>query len=101
MIDNRTAIRDSLDGLAAPNARARTVVAQLRSAVTHSIAADRLYRDWLNGLSDARCPLPRTRAFVAAGREDRLASRAKQRLVAAFNPMARQHRLRTWRANQI
>ena len=103
VIANRTAIRDELDSLSPPTKQARTVVARLRTALTHSLAADRHYRDWLDGLASAhaKCPLPRGSAFKAAAREDALATKAKRRLLSAFNPMARRAHLRTWRANEI
>ncbi len=103
VIANRTSIRDQLDSLDPRTKRARTVVARLRAALTHSLAADRHYRDWLDGLASARarCPLPRGAPFKAAGREDRLATKAKRRLLSAFNPMARRAHLRTWQANEI
>jgi alpha-tubulin suppressor-like RCC1 family protein len=103
VIANRTSIRDQLDSLNPPTKQARTVVSRLRAALTHSLAADRHYRDWLDGLASAHagCPLPRGKAFKAAGKEDRLATRAKRRLLSAFNPMARRAHLRTWQANEI
>src|SRR5262249_44967127 len=103
VIANRSSIRDQLDSLGPPTKQARTVVTRLRTALTHSLAADRHYRDWLDGLASAhaRCPLPRGAAFVAAGHEDTRATKAKRKLLAAFNPMARRLHLRTWRPNQI
>jgi alpha-tubulin suppressor-like RCC1 family protein len=103
VIANRTSILDQLDSLDPPTKQARTVVARLRTALKHSLAADRHYRDWLDGLASAhaRCPLPRGAAFTAAGRDDKRATKAKRQLLSAFNPMARRAHLRTWRANQI
>jgi hypothetical protein len=103
VIANRTAIRDALRAIARPSPQAAEVVARLRAAVGHSIVADRHYRDWLAELEarNASCPLPRTKAFKAAGRADRRATRAKRRLVAAFNALARRQHLRTWDAKDL
>jgi hypothetical protein len=103
VIANRSTIRDALYGLRAPAGQATTVVARLRAALGHSIAADRHYRDWLAALerSHARCPLPRNADYAAAGRENARSTAAKRRFVAALNPLARRQHLRTWRANEF
>ncbi len=101
VIDNRTSIRDAAARLRVPTREARTIRARLLAAVAHSLAADRHYRDWLAGVAGAACPLPRTAAFTAAGRDDARATDAKQDLVAAYNPLARKLRLRTWRASEL
>src|SRR6478735_9045099 len=103
VIANRTAIKSAIGSLRATTPRARTVVGRLRAAVAGSLAADRDYRTWLARLeaAGARCPLPRSGPYVAAAREDAQATRAKRRLVAAFNPMARAAHRRTWRAEEI
>ena len=100
VIANRVGVRDDLNRLGAPSARAAKVRAHLKAAVKHSIAADRHYRDWLKGLG-AACPPPSSAAFTAAGRDDARALAAKQRFVATFNPLAKRERLRTWRANEF
>jgi len=99
VIANRVAISDELNRLATPTAKATTVAARLKTALKHSIAADRHYRDWL--AAGETCPLPRTTAFLDARRDDARATKAKRRFVAAFNPLARRERVRTWRANEL
>jgi hypothetical protein len=103
VIANRTRIRKALGAIATPSARAVIVIARLRAAVRYSILADHHYRDWLAELESrhASCPLPRTQSFRAAARADRRATRAKRRLVAAFNPLARHRHLRTWKAKDL
>jgi hypothetical protein len=100
VLANRTAIRGALDDLRPPTAPAATVSARLRTAIDHSIASDRHYRDWLTEIGQTpSCPPRRTAAFVAAGRQDSQATAAKQRFVAVFDSLARQQHLHTWRAN--
>jgi len=101
VIANRSSLRSAASALGAPSGRASTVRGRLRAAIARSLAADRHYRDWLAGVTGATCPPPRTAAFVAAGRADAQAMRAKRSLVAAFNPLARAQHLRTWRAAQL
>ena len=103
VIRNRTAIRDDLGALGVPTARAARAARYLKLALDHSIAADRRYRAWLAELerTKAACPLPRTADFKAAAREDRRATRAKKRFVAAFGPIARKAHVRRWRASQF
>ena len=85
--------------LGAPTAQATLIESLLRQALVYSIAADNQYRDWLSYLQgQARCSTARNQNFTAAEREDALATAAKQRFVAAFNPLARQLHLRTWSA---
>jgi hypothetical protein len=99
VIANRVAISDELNRLAMPAAKATTVSARLKTVLKHSIAANRHYRDWL--AAGETCPLPRTTALLDARRDDARATKAKRRFVAAFDPLARRERVRTWRANQL
>ncbi len=103
VIANRTSIRDQLDALEpadeAGQDRRRTPARR-----PDALAGGRPPLPRLAGRArqrPRRCPLPRGAAFKAAAREDRLATKAKRRLLAAFNPMARRAHLRTWRANEI
>ncbi len=67
----------------------------LQQAIHASIAADWSYRDWLRHRDG--CAVDASDPELAAAREaDRKATRAKQRFVAAFNPLARRYDQRTW-----
>ena len=102
--DNRQSILDRLASLDAPNARTAQVESLLQSSMSHSIAADIHYRDWLNSVQNTSfdsCSLPQTTDFSLAQAEDRQASAAKQAFVSAFNPLAAQFGLRTWSESEI
>jgi alpha-tubulin suppressor-like RCC1 family protein len=101
VVDNRNRLLLRLSQVSAPTTRAAQAVALLRVGLQHSIEADRRYRDGFLASRGARCPLPRNASFVAAGRSDTLASAAKRRFVAAYNPLARQVNRRTWSASEI
>jgi serine/threonine-protein kinase len=104
VVGNRQSILDQLGDLRAPTEPAARVTLLLQAALSHSIAADRHYRDWLNyvqGLQRGSCSLPRNEDFAMAQQEDRNATAAKQAFVAAFNPLAARVHMRTWSANAI
>jgi alpha-tubulin suppressor-like RCC1 family protein len=101
VVDNRNRLLLRLSQVSAPTSRASQAVASLRVGLQHSIEADRRYRDGFLASRGARCPLPRNESFVAAGRSDTLASAAKRRFVAAYNPLARLVHRRTWSAGEI
>jgi hypothetical protein len=102
VIANRQRILTQLHALGSPTAQVARLRSLLGNALAHSIAADRHYRDWLGYLQgQPRCSTARNGDYAAAQREDRLASAAKQRFVAAFNPLARQLHLRTWSATEF
>jgi hypothetical protein len=102
VIANRTGISRQLATLPAPTAEAAHVKALLRSALDHSLAADRHYRNWVVFLgSRPRCSTTTTAELTAAQREDVLATAAKQHFVAVFNPLARRLHLRAWEAAAI
>lgn len=103
VIANRSSIRSSLARLRAPTHAAATAKARLRAAVNRSIGADRDYRRWLSGLEHkhARCPFRSSSSLSAAGRQDARSTKAKQRFLAVFNPLARAHHLHTWRADKF
>ena len=89
VVGNRQSILNQLGNLRAPTGEAARVALLLQTALSHSIEADRYYRDWLNyvaGLQLGSCSLPRNQDFASAQREDRRSSAAKQEFVAAFNP---------------
>jgi alpha-tubulin suppressor-like RCC1 family protein len=101
VVDNRNLLLRRLAAVSAPTRRAAEAITLLRLALQHSIEADRRYRDGFLGSGASRCPLPRNASFAAAARSDALASAAKRRFVAAYNPLARQVNRRTWSANKI
>ncbi len=96
--DNRQSLLDQLGGLTPPAAGQRASVL-LQQALAHSIEADRHYRDWLS--SAGGCSFAQTSNLTAAQREDALASAAKRRFVAAFNPLARKFQRRAWSDTEI
>jgi hypothetical protein len=102
VIANRTGIAAQLATLPAPTAEAAHVKALLRSALDHSLAADRHYRDWVVSLETRpRCSSTANADLTAAQHEDLLATAAKKDFVAAFNALARRLHLRTWAAAAI
>jgi hypothetical protein len=102
VIANRTGIARQLATLPAPTAQTVSVKTMLRDALDHSLAADRHYRAWVVWLrSGPRCSTPANADLTAARREDVLATAAKQRFVATFDPLARSLHLRTWQAAAI
>jgi sugar lactone lactonase YvrE len=96
----RRRILTQLLKLNTPTAQTTRIKSLLRSALSHSLAADLHYRDWL-AHQDARCGTTRTADLAAAQSEDRMATIAKRSFVAAFNPLARQLHLRTWPADML
>jgi hypothetical protein len=75
------------------------VRALLRSALDHSLAADRHYRHWVVSLKSwPRCSTSANADLTAAQHEDVRATAAKKDFVAAFNVLARRLHLRTWGA---
>jgi hypothetical protein len=102
VIANRQRILAQVPALGSPTAQVAEIRSLLGSALVHSIAADRHYRDWLGYLQgQPRCSTAHNGDYAAAQREDQLASAAKLRFVAAFNPLARQLHLRTWSAAEF
>jgi hypothetical protein len=91
---------DLLVKLSTQNTPTAPIRALLVTALTHSIAADLHYRDWL-ARQRSRCSKTTTADSSAAQREDRAATTAKRAFLVAFNPLARQLHLRTWTADEI
>ncbi len=71
---------------------------RLETAINDSIDADILYRSGFG--SATGCP-PRSEYFKGAADADAVATRAKRRFVAAFNPLAGRVGLTTWSASEI
>jgi hypothetical protein len=102
VVANRQRTLAQLSRLSSPTGQSAKITSLLRQALTHSIAADRSYQSWLSHLKPAAgCPLAHDRSYQAAQREDTLATAAKQRFTAAFNPLARSLGLRVWSANEF
>ena len=102
VVQNRQGLLDQLAGVPAPTAQAARIVSLLRGSLSHSIAADRHYGDWLSSLSGtSNCPLPQTGDYNLARAEDAQASAAKREFIAAFNPLASKLHRRTWSESEI
>ena len=100
--DNRQSVLQQLTGITAPTAETDELLTTLQAALQHSIEADRHYRDAFLGFPpDARCPLPPSEDFDLATRADREASKAKERFVAGFDPIAERTGSRTWSSAQF
>jgi DNA-binding SARP family transcriptional activator len=72
----------------------------LQQAIHASIAADWSYRDWLRNRPGCGVD-PDDPALAEARAADLKATRAKQRFVAAFNPLARRYDARTWQPSEF
>lgn len=98
---NRQSILDQLGSLQAPTPEAATVVTLLQRALQQSIEADRHYRDAFFDTRRKTCPLTPSRDFTLAARSDMSATAAKERFVAAFDPIAQRFHRRTWLASEF
>jgi predicted Ser/Thr protein kinase len=95
--DNRQSILGQLGSLPTPTQRSDTVVTLLQQALQDSIEADRHYRDGFALVPPGtRCPLPSNPGFALAAQSNSQATAAKQRFVAAFDPLARRFGRREW-----
>jgi hypothetical protein len=100
--DNRQSVLVQLGNLQTPTQQADEVVTRLQRAFQQSIEADRHYRDAFFAIGPkAACPLPGNRDFTLARRSDARATTAKERFVAAFDPLAARLHSRTWSAGEI
>jgi serine/threonine-protein kinase len=99
--ENRQSILDQLGSLQAPTPQAATVVTLLQRALQQSIEADRHYRDAFFDTTRTECPLTPSRDFALAAKSDARATAAKERFVAAFDPLAKRFDRRTWLASEI
>jgi serine/threonine protein kinase len=99
--ENRQSILLQLGNLRTPTTQADDVVARLQAALQQSIEADRHYHDGFVADKKARCPLPTNASFRSAAQFDNAATAAKERFVAAFNPLAQRFDRRTWSATDF
>jgi DNA-binding SARP family transcriptional activator len=98
---NRQSLLQQLAALSVPDDPAALRASdRLQKAEQASIAADWHYGDWL--LARKRCGRPdRSPALRAARAADLRATRAKQRFLVTFNPLARQYGQRTWHSTEF
>jgi hypothetical protein len=100
--DNRQSILEQLGVMQAPTPAGDHVVTLLQQALQQSIEADRHYRDALELTPPAGgCGLPHNASFRLAQASNARATATKRRFVAAFNPLARRFKRRTWSAAEI
>ena len=97
---NRQSLLQAVAALNVPDEDAAIRASDLlQQAIQASIAADEYYRDWL--LHRGKCVAgvhPNLKALLAADAE---ATRAKERFVSAFNPLARAIGAREWGAAEF
>jgi serine/threonine-protein kinase len=99
---NRQSVLQQLTGITAPTMETDELLTTLQAALQHSIEADRHYSDAFLGFpANAKCPLPPSEDFDLATRSDREASKAKERFVAGFDPIAERTGRRTWTASEF
>jgi hypothetical protein len=98
---DRKAMLGQLGSLQAPTQQAGAVVGLLKRVLRVSIEADLRYHDGFVAVGNAGCPLPANANFRLAAKADARATAAKQRFVAAFNPLARRFHRQTWSARKI
>ena len=97
--DNRQSVLEQLGSLQTPTPETDDIVTLLQRALQQSIEADRHYRDgFLEIQAGVRCPLPSNPSFDLAANSDKLATVAKRRFVAAFDPLARERDRPEWSA---
>lgn len=102
VVDKRQSILNQLGNLQTPTQQAVDVVTLLQRALQQSIEADRHYRDGFFAVAPSTsCPLPPNRNFELARKSDARATAAKERFVAAFDPLAKRFHRRTWSASEI
>jgi hypothetical protein len=101
VVANRQALLERLFAVQPPSGEADEAASLLRAALQHSVEADIHYRDGFFATGSSGCPLPPNSSFTAASKSDGLASAAKKRFVAAFNPLAQSVGRRTWSAGEI
>jgi hypothetical protein len=99
--DNRESILVQIGSLATPTGAADDVVTLLQRALQQSIEADRHYRDGFSGVTTHACPLPLNPDLRLGAKVSAQATATKREFVAAFNPLARRFRSRTWSAGDF
>ncbi len=101
VVENRQRLLGLFGSLSTPTNAADEAARLLRVALQHSIDADIRYRDGFFSAGTTGCPLPPNESFTLARQSDLLASAAKQRFVAVYNPLAKSVGRRTWSAGEI
>jgi hypothetical protein len=101
VVANRQSLLAQLRSLQAPSQEVGEALRLLAVGLQHAIEADIYYREGFFSISTSGCPLPTNANFTRARESDVLATAAKQRFVAVFNPLAGRAGLRTWSANEI
>ena len=97
--ENRQSLLEQLAALHVPeNDEALRISDRLQKASHASLAADRIYRDWLR--TKSAC-VRGSKPPAAAQRADARATALKTRFLAAFNPAAARYGRRTWRADEL
>jgi predicted Ser/Thr protein kinase len=100
--DNRQSILEQLVALQTPTPQAGHLVTLLQQALQESIETDRHYRDGFFAVkATAACPLPTNPSFELAANSNARATAAKERFVAAFDPLAERFQRRTWLASEF
>jgi len=92
----------SLSVNAIPNGPA--MLTDLRQVLQHSITADQDFIGWMQDIQDTgTCPVSTSTdaSFQAAGRADTLAVKAKKKLLALWNPIARKFGQPTFTSSEI
>ena len=101
VVENRQRLLGLFGSISSPTQAADEAARLLRVALQHSIEADIRYRDGFFSAGGSGCPLPPNESFTLARQSDLLASAAKQRFVAVYNPLAKSVGRRTWSAGEI
>jgi serine/threonine-protein kinase len=99
--ENRQSILDQLGSFETPTAATDRMVTILQEALQQSIEADRRYRDGFLTAKSTTCPLSPNSDFELAAKSNSRATAAKQRFVAAFDPLAQRFHRRTWSASEF
>jgi DNA-binding SARP family transcriptional activator len=96
---NRQSILQQLAALNVPPGEAALRASdRLQKAITASIAADGVYRDWLRERASCRSGEPPPRA---ARRADANATKLKREFLVAFDPLAKRFHQRVWRSDEF
>ena len=90
-----------LIGMRGPTQQADAALRLLRLSLKYSIQADIQYSDGFFSIVKPGCPLPPNANFTLARKSDALATAAKQRFVAVFNPLAKLVNRRQWSATEF
>jgi hypothetical protein len=99
--ENRQSILGQLGSFETPTAATDRMVTILQQALQQSIEADRRYHDGFLTAKSTTCPLSPNSDFELAAKSNSRATAAKQRFVAAFDPLAQRFHRRTWSASEF